>query len=36
VKYGYKSLKRIDLIRFHGERPSAYRAERGYDWCAGL
>jgi len=36
VKYGYKSLKRIRLIRFQDERPSDYWADRGYDWYAGL
>jgi DMSO/TMAO reductase YedYZ molybdopterin-dependent catalytic subunit len=36
VKYGYKSLKRIGLIRFQDERPSDYWARRGYDWYAGL
>lgn len=36
VKYGYKSLKRIGLIRFQDERPPDYWAERGYDWYAGL
>jgi DMSO/TMAO reductase YedYZ molybdopterin-dependent catalytic subunit len=36
VKYGYKSLKRIGLIRFQDERPADYWAERGYDWYAGL
>jgi hypothetical protein len=36
VKYGYKSLKRIGLIRFQDERPGDYWAERGYDWYAGL
>src|SRR5262249_25341313 len=35
VKYGYKSLKRIGLIRFQDERPADYSAERGYDWYAG-
>jgi DMSO/TMAO reductase YedYZ molybdopterin-dependent catalytic subunit len=35
VKYGYKSLKRIGLIRFQDERPPDYWAERGYDWYAG-
>jgi DMSO/TMAO reductase YedYZ molybdopterin-dependent catalytic subunit len=35
VKYGYKSLKRIGLIRFQDERPRDYWAERGYDWYAG-
>jgi DMSO/TMAO reductase YedYZ molybdopterin-dependent catalytic subunit len=36
VKYGYKSLKRIGLIRFQDERPADYWARRGYDWYAGL
>jgi DMSO/TMAO reductase YedYZ molybdopterin-dependent catalytic subunit len=36
VKYGYKSLKRIGLIRFQDERPADYWAARGYDWYAGL
>jgi len=36
VKYGYKSLKRIGLIRFQDQRPSDYWAARGYDWYAGL
>ena len=36
VKYGYKSLKRLGLIRFQDERPSDYWAARGYDWYAGL
>jgi DMSO/TMAO reductase YedYZ molybdopterin-dependent catalytic subunit len=36
VKYGYKSLKRVGLIRFQDERPSDYWAQRGYDWYAGL
>jgi DMSO/TMAO reductase YedYZ molybdopterin-dependent catalytic subunit len=36
VKYGYKSLKRIGLIRFQDERPADYWAKRGYDWYAGL
>jgi DMSO/TMAO reductase YedYZ molybdopterin-dependent catalytic subunit len=36
VKYGYKSLKRIGLIRFQDERPSDYWAGRGYDWYASL
>jgi DMSO/TMAO reductase YedYZ molybdopterin-dependent catalytic subunit len=36
VKYGYKSLKRIGLIRFQDERPADYWVERGYDWYAGL
>jgi DMSO/TMAO reductase YedYZ molybdopterin-dependent catalytic subunit len=36
VKYGYKSLKRLGLIRFQDERPPDYWAARGYDWYAGL
>jgi DMSO/TMAO reductase YedYZ molybdopterin-dependent catalytic subunit len=36
VKYGFKSLKRIGLIRFQDERPSDYWGARGYDWYAGL
>jgi DMSO/TMAO reductase YedYZ molybdopterin-dependent catalytic subunit len=36
VKYGYKSLKRIGLIRFQDDRPRDYWADRGYDWYAGL
>jgi DMSO/TMAO reductase YedYZ molybdopterin-dependent catalytic subunit len=36
VKYGYKSLKRIGLIRFQDERPPDYWGEQGYDWYAGL
>ena len=36
VKYGYKSLKRVGLIRFQDERPSDYWGARGYDWYAGL
>jgi DMSO/TMAO reductase YedYZ molybdopterin-dependent catalytic subunit len=35
VKYGYKSLKRIGLIRFQDQRPPDYWADRGYDWYAG-
>jgi DMSO/TMAO reductase YedYZ molybdopterin-dependent catalytic subunit len=36
VKYGYKSLKRVGLIRFTDARPPDYWADRGYDWYAGL
>ena len=36
VKYGYKSLKRVGLIRFQDEQPPDYWADRGYDWYAGL
>jgi DMSO/TMAO reductase YedYZ molybdopterin-dependent catalytic subunit len=35
VKYGYKSLKRIGVIRFMDQRPADYWADRGYDWYAG-
>lgn len=36
VKYGYKNIKRIGLIRFAEERPKDYWTEDGYDWYAGL
>lgn len=36
VKYGYKSIKRVGLIRFVSHRPADYWAQRGYDWYAGL
>lgn len=36
VKYGYKSLKRIGMIRFQDERPRDFWADRGYDWYGGL
>jgi DMSO/TMAO reductase YedYZ molybdopterin-dependent catalytic subunit len=36
VKYGYKSLKRVGLIRFTDQRPADFWAEQGYDWYAGL
>jgi DMSO/TMAO reductase YedYZ molybdopterin-dependent catalytic subunit len=36
VKYGFKSLKRVGVIRFQDQCPADYWAERGYDWCAGL
>jgi len=35
VKYGYKSLKRIGLIRFQDVRPPDYWGDQGYDWYAG-
>jgi len=35
VKYGYKHIKRIGLIRYTPERPADYWAEQGYDWYAG-
>lgn len=36
VKYGYKSLKRIGVIRFSDTRPKDYWALFGYDYFAGL
>jgi DMSO/TMAO reductase YedYZ molybdopterin-dependent catalytic subunit len=36
VKYGFKSLKRVGLIRFSDRRPRDYWGDRGYDWYAGL
>jgi DMSO/TMAO reductase YedYZ molybdopterin-dependent catalytic subunit len=36
AKYGFKSLKRLGLIRFTDNRPADYWADRGYDWYAGL
>jgi DMSO/TMAO reductase YedYZ molybdopterin-dependent catalytic subunit len=36
VKYGIKNIKRIGTIRFTGQRPADYWAERGYDWYSGL
>ncbi len=36
VKYGFKSLKRVGLVRFTDARPADYWAGRGYDWYAGL
>ena len=36
VKYGYKSLKRIGVIRFSDERPFDSWASQGFDWYAGL
>jgi DMSO/TMAO reductase YedYZ molybdopterin-dependent catalytic subunit len=36
VKYGFKSLKRIGIIRFQDEQPADYWVQRGYDWYAGL
>ncbi|HEV3342055.1 MAG TPA: molybdopterin-dependent oxidoreductase [Pirellulales bacterium] len=35
LKYGIKHIKRIGTIRFTGERPADYWAQRGYDWYAG-
>ena len=36
VKYGVKSIKRVGVIKWQGERPADYWAEQGYDWYAGL
>jgi DMSO/TMAO reductase YedYZ molybdopterin-dependent catalytic subunit len=36
VKYGFKSLKRVGLIRFTDNHPADFWADRGYDWYAGL
>jgi DMSO/TMAO reductase YedYZ molybdopterin-dependent catalytic subunit len=36
VKYGYKQIKRIGVIRLSQARAPDYWAERGYDWYAGL
>ncbi len=36
IKYGYKQIKRIGLIRYTDTRPNDYWADFGYDWYAGL
>lgn len=36
VKYGYKSLKKIGVIKFSDARPKDYWALFGYDYFAGL
>jgi DMSO/TMAO reductase YedYZ molybdopterin-dependent catalytic subunit len=36
VKYGFKSLKRLGVIRFTDTWPADYWADRGYDWYASL
>ncbi len=36
IKYGYKQLKYVGLIRFTKDRPKDYWAERGYDWYGGF
>ena len=36
VKYGYKSLKKIGVIKFSNTRPKDYWALFGYDYFAGL
>ena len=36
IKYGYKQIKQIGLIRYTNTRPDDYWANLGYDWYAGL
>ncbi len=36
IKYGYKQIKNIAVIRVTDLRPADYWAQRGYDWYAGL
>jgi hypothetical protein len=36
IKYGYKQIKQIGLIRYTDTRPKDYWATLGYDWYAGL
>jgi DMSO/TMAO reductase YedYZ molybdopterin-dependent catalytic subunit len=36
IKYGYKQIKQIGLIRYTDTRPKDYWANLGYDWYAGL
>ena len=36
VKYGYKSLKQVGLIRFTDRRPADFWEREGFDWYAGL
>ena len=36
IKYGYKQIKQIGLIRYTDARPNDYWANLGYDWYAGL
>jgi DMSO/TMAO reductase YedYZ molybdopterin-dependent catalytic subunit len=36
VKYAYKQIKNIDMIRCQDERPPDYWAERSFDWFGGL
>ncbi len=36
IKYGYKQIKQIGLIRYTNTRPNDYWANLGYDWYAGL
>jgi hypothetical protein len=36
IKYGYKQIKQIGLIRYTDTRTNDYWASLGYDWYAGL
>ncbi len=36
IKYGYKQLKHVGLIRFTADRPDDFWAEQGYDWYGGF
>jgi DMSO/TMAO reductase YedYZ molybdopterin-dependent catalytic subunit len=36
IKYGYKQIKRIALIRYMDQKPDDYWTRLGYDWYAGL
>ena len=36
IKYGYKQIKRIALIRYMDMKPDDYWTHLGYDWYAGL
>jgi len=36
LKYGYKSVKYLNRIRFLSRRTGGYWEDRGYDWYAGL
>jgi DMSO/TMAO reductase YedYZ molybdopterin-dependent catalytic subunit len=35
VKYGYKCIKRVNVIDLMNVRPADYWAKRGYDWYGG-
>jgi hypothetical protein len=36
IKYGYKQIKRVALIRYMDQKPDDYWTRLGYDWYAGL
>jgi DMSO/TMAO reductase YedYZ molybdopterin-dependent catalytic subunit len=36
IKYGYKQIKRIALIRYMDTKPDDYWTHLGYDWYGGL